>query len=148
LDPRLLERGGSTHWSGGRARWRGSIELGGGCGEAEAGVGSWGSSGQSFYRRPGRGEERWRAPATLAAAAMMAHSGDGTAQTGGGDGTAREQCAGTQGAKRAGERVNGEAMGRVVADGERTDSLITGAVDGADKQGSPARERAVARERG
>jgi hypothetical protein len=27
---------------------------------------------------------------------------------------------------RAGERVNGEAMGRVVAGGERADSLITG----------------------
>jgi hypothetical protein len=30
LNPRLIERGGSTHWSEGRARWRGSIKLGGG----------------------------------------------------------------------------------------------------------------------
>ena len=30
FDPRLLERGRSTHWSEGRARWRGSIKLGGG----------------------------------------------------------------------------------------------------------------------
>jgi hypothetical protein len=30
LDPRLLERGGSTHRSGGRVRRRGSIEIGGG----------------------------------------------------------------------------------------------------------------------
>jgi hypothetical protein len=30
LDPKLPERGGSTHRSGGRARWCGSIELGGG----------------------------------------------------------------------------------------------------------------------
>jgi hypothetical protein len=30
LDPRLPERGGSTHRSGGRARRRDSIELGGG----------------------------------------------------------------------------------------------------------------------
>jgi hypothetical protein len=68
-------------------------------GEAKAGVRSWGSSGWPFYRWPGRGEERWRALATLAAAAMMAHSGDGTARAGGGNGTYRAQCAGTQGAK-------------------------------------------------
>jgi hypothetical protein len=48
------------------------------------------SSGGPFYRRPGRGEERWRALATLAAAAMMAHSGgDGMARADGGDGMAR-----------------------------------------------------------
>jgi hypothetical protein len=35
-----------------------------------------------------------------------------------------------------------------VAGGERTDSLITGEGDGADKQGLSARERAVAREGG
>jgi hypothetical protein len=28
-----------------------------GCGEAEAGVRSWGSSGRSFYRRPREGAE-------------------------------------------------------------------------------------------
>jgi hypothetical protein len=60
------------------------LSSGEGCGEAEAGVRSWGSSGQSFYRRPRRGrEERWRAPAMLAAAVMMPHSGDGTARAGG-----------------------------------------------------------------
>jgi hypothetical protein len=54
------------------------LSPGEGCGEAEAGVRSWGSSGRSFYRRPGRGRKgRWRAPATLAAVAMMAHSGGG-----------------------------------------------------------------------
>jgi hypothetical protein len=39
-------------------------------------VRSWGSSGRSFYRQPGRGRMgRWRAPATLAATAMMMHNG-------------------------------------------------------------------------
>jgi hypothetical protein len=47
------------------------------------------SLGGPFYRRPGRGE-RWRAPATLAAVAMMEHSGgDGMAREDGGDGIAR-----------------------------------------------------------
>jgi hypothetical protein len=68
-------------------------------GVAEAWYGEVRGSGQSFYRRPERGEERWRAPVTLATAAIMAHSGDGTARAGGGDGTARAQCAGVQGAK-------------------------------------------------
>jgi hypothetical protein len=36
---------------GGAAR----LSLGEGCGEAEVGVRSWGSSGWSFYRRPGKG---------------------------------------------------------------------------------------------
>jgi hypothetical protein len=75
LNSRLPEEGGSTHRSGGRARRRGSIELGEGCGEAEAGVRSWGSSGRSFYRLSGRGQETGRAPAMLVAAVMMAHSG-------------------------------------------------------------------------
>jgi hypothetical protein len=35
----------------------------------------------------------------LATTVMMAHSGDGTARAGGGEGTARAQCAGAQGAK-------------------------------------------------
>jgi hypothetical protein len=35
----------------------------------------------------------------LATAVMMAHSGDGTTRVGGGEGTARAQCAGAQGAK-------------------------------------------------
>jgi hypothetical protein len=53
------------------------LNSGEGFGEAEAGVRSWGSSGGPF--RSGRGE-RWRAPAILATAAMMAHYGDGTAR--------------------------------------------------------------------
>jgi hypothetical protein len=60
----------------------------------------------------------------------------------------RHSAQGRKVPNRAGERVNGQATGRVVADGECADSLITGAVEEADKQGSPARERAVARERG
>jgi hypothetical protein len=47
---------------------------------------------------------------------------------------------------RAGERDNGEATGRAVADGERVDSLITGEGRVADKRGPLARGRAVARE--
>jgi hypothetical protein len=35
----------------------------------------------------------------LATAVMMAHSGNGTARAGGGEGTARAQSAGAQGAK-------------------------------------------------
>jgi hypothetical protein len=35
----------------------------------------------------------------------------------------------------ASERVNGEAMGRPVAGGDRAESLITGAGEGADKRG-------------
>jgi hypothetical protein len=44
----------------------------------------------------------------------------------GGEGTARAQCAGAHDANRAGERVNGEEMGRTVAGGERAGSLVTG----------------------
>jgi hypothetical protein len=43
---------------------------------AKASEGEIRGSGRSFYRWPGRGgRKRWRAPARLAAAAMMAHSG-------------------------------------------------------------------------
>jgi hypothetical protein len=45
---------------------------------------------------------------------------------GGGEGTARAQCAGAHDANRAGERVKGEEMGRTVAGGERAGSLVTG----------------------
>jgi hypothetical protein len=61
---------------------------------------------------------------------------------------ARAQCAGRKAPNRAGERVNGEATGQAVAGGKRADRLITGEGEGADKQGPPARERAVVRERG
>jgi hypothetical protein len=52
---------------------------------AKAWCGEVRGSGPSFYRRPGRGGKgRWRAPATLAAAAMRAHSGgDGMARADG-----------------------------------------------------------------
>jgi hypothetical protein len=43
----------------------------------------------------------------------------------GGEGTARAQCAGAHDANRAGERVNGEVMGRTVAGSERAGSLVT-----------------------
>jgi hypothetical protein len=38
------------------------LSSGEGCGEAEAGVRSWGSSGRSFYRWPGRGEGEVASP--------------------------------------------------------------------------------------
>jgi hypothetical protein len=41
---------------------------------------------------------------------------------------------------RAVERVNGEATGQTVAGGDRADSLITGAGEGADKRGQVDRE--------
>jgi hypothetical protein len=48
---------------------------------AKASRGGVRSSGRPFYRRPGRGRGvRWRTPATLAAAAEMAHSCDGMAR--------------------------------------------------------------------
>jgi hypothetical protein len=73
---------------------------------------------------------------------VMAQNGNGTARAGGGEGTARAQCAGAHDANRAGERVNGEEMGRTVAGG-----LVTGeGGEGADRRGRPAREGAVARE--
>jgi hypothetical protein len=52
---------------------------------------------------------------------------DGSGRQGvGGEGSARAQCVGAHDANRAGERVNGEEMGRTVAGGERADSLVTG----------------------
>jgi hypothetical protein len=57
---------------------------------------------------------------------VMAQNGDETARAGGGgEGTTRAQCAGAHDANRAGERVNGEEMGRTVAGGERAGSLVT-----------------------
>jgi hypothetical protein len=47
-------------------------------------------------------------------------------QAGGGEGTARAQCAGAHDANRAGEHINGEEMGRTVAGGDRAGSLVTG----------------------
>jgi hypothetical protein len=61
----------------------------------------------------------------LAMTVVMVQNGDGTARAGGGEGMAQAQCAGVHDANRAGERVNGEEMGRTVAGGERAGSLVT-----------------------
>jgi hypothetical protein len=45
---------------------------------------------------------------------------------GGGEGTARAQCAGAHDANRASERIKGEEMGLTVAGSERAGSLVTG----------------------
>jgi hypothetical protein len=83
--------------------------------------------GVVLYRWPERGKGGEVASTSeLAMTVVMAQSGDGTAQKGGGEGTARAQCAGAHDANRAGERVNGEEMGRTVAGGERAGSLVTG----------------------
>jgi hypothetical protein len=57
---------------------------------------------------------------------VMAQNGDGTARAGGGEGMAQAQCARAHGANRAGERVNGEGMGRTVVGGERAGGLVMG----------------------
>jgi hypothetical protein len=44
----------------------GSIELGGGVRDGRGGCEEIRGSGQSFYRWPGRGRRRWRAPARRA----------------------------------------------------------------------------------
>jgi hypothetical protein len=60
------------------------LSSGEGCGEAEAGVRSWGSSGWSFYRRPRKEGGEVASTGELVAAAMMARSGgDGMARVGG-----------------------------------------------------------------
>jgi hypothetical protein len=43
----------------------------------------------------------------------------------GGEAMARAHCAGAHGANRAGERVNGEGIGRTVVGGERAGGLVT-----------------------
>jgi hypothetical protein len=84
----------------------------------------------------------------LATAVMMAHNGDRTTRTGGGEGTARAQCAGRMMPNRAGERVNGEATGRTVAGGERADRLVTGEGKKGLTGGARLLERANARGEG
>jgi hypothetical protein len=67
---------------------------------AKAWCGGTRGSGRSFYRWPGRGKGGEVASTDeLATAVMMAHSGDRMARAGGGEGTARAQCVGAQGAK-------------------------------------------------
>jgi hypothetical protein len=62
----------------------------------------------------------------LATAVMMVHSGDGTARAGGVKGRLGHSARWRKAPNRAGERVNGEATGRAVADSKRADSLVTG----------------------
>jgi hypothetical protein len=67
---------------------------------AKASCGGTRGSGRSFYRRSGRGEGgEVASTGELATAVMMVHSGDGTARAGGGEGTARAQCAEAHDAK-------------------------------------------------
>jgi hypothetical protein len=55
---------------------------------------------RSFYRHPGRGKGgEVASTGELATAVMMAHRGDRTARAGGGEETARAQCAGAHDAK-------------------------------------------------
>ena len=64
----------------------------------------------------------------LAMAAMMAHSGgDGMARAGGLKGQFGHSARWRKAPNRAGERVNGEAMERAAASGDRVDSLVMGA---------------------
>jgi hypothetical protein len=92
---------------------------------AEAGVRNWGARGGPFIgARGGEGGERWHAPAssprwrwwrTVVTTGWLG-------QTGRRDGSGRRKAP-----NRAGERDNGEAAGRVVADGDRVASPVTGA---------------------
>jgi hypothetical protein len=67
----------------------------------------------------------------LATAVMMAHSGgDGMAQAGRVKGQLGHSARWHKAPNRAGERVNGEAMERAATDGDRVDSLVTGARKG------------------
>jgi hypothetical protein len=67
----------------------------------------------------------------LATATMMAHSGgDGMARAGGVKGQLEHSARWRKAPNRDGERVNGEAMERAAAGGDRVDSLVTGAKKG------------------
>jgi hypothetical protein len=67
----------------------------------------------------------------LATTAMMPHSGgDGMARAGGVKGQLGHSARWRKAPNRDGKRVNGEAMERAVADGDRVDSLVTGARKG------------------
>jgi hypothetical protein len=81
---------------------------------AKAKCGEVGSSGGPFIGGRGRGSEV-ASTGELATVVMMAHSGDGMARAG-----ARRQ--GRKAPNLAGERVNGEAMGRAAAGGDRVNS--------------------------
>jgi hypothetical protein len=94
---------------------------------AEAWCGGTRGSGRSFYRWPGRGKGGGEASTgELTMTVVMAQNGNGTARAGGGEGMAQAQCVGVHDANRAGERVNGEEMGRTVAGDERIGGLVTG----------------------
>jgi hypothetical protein len=63
----------------------------------------------------------------LGTVAMMAHSGDnGMARAGGVKGQLGHSAGWRKAPNRAGERVNGEAMERAAAGGDRVDSLVMG----------------------
>ena len=67
----------------------------------------------------------------LATAAMIAHSGDdGMARAGEVKGQLGHSVWWRKAPNRASERVNGEAMERAAAGGDRVDSLVTGARKG------------------
>jgi hypothetical protein len=85
----------------------------------------------------------------------VASTDDGTqwrwdGSTDGGDDMARgrRKGIGTQGTKPCWWVSNGEATGRAVAGGERADSLITSAGEGADKRGRVGKERERMRGKG
>jgi hypothetical protein len=92
---------------------------------AEAGVRNWGARGSPFIgAQGGEGGERWHAPAssprrrwwrTVVTTGWLG-------QTGRRDGSGRRKAP-----NRVGEHDNGEAMGRVVAGGNRVASPVTGA---------------------
>jgi hypothetical protein len=137
-----MERVGMTASSsiGSRGgRWSGR----GRCGEIRG-------SGQSFYRWPGREEEE------VASTGEACCGGDDGTQWWHQDGSGQAVAMGrlghsARGCKtpiRARERVNGEETGRAVADDERVDGRSRAREKEADEWGPPARERAVAREKG
>jgi hypothetical protein len=137
-----MERVGMTASSsiGSRGgRWSGR----GRCGEIRG-------SGQSFYRWPRREEEE------VASTGEACCGGDDGTQWWHQDGSGQAVAMGrlghsARGCKtpiRARERVNGEETGRAVADDERVDGRSRAREKEADEWGPPARERAVAREKG
>jgi hypothetical protein len=106
----------------------------------------WGvgeARGGPFISGWGGGKERWRAPVMLATAAIMAHSGDGTARADSGDEMARgrRKGTGTQGAKPCWWVSNGEEMGWTVAGDDRVDGRSRARGEGANERGWVVRER-------
>jgi hypothetical protein len=100
---------------------------------AKAGVRSWGAWGGPFIEGRGGGG---RGVASTGDACRDGDDGaqwwrqDGLGRWGDGMARAGTRRQGRKAPNLAGERVNGEAMRRVVADGDRVDSLITGVREG------------------